>query len=297
MNPLLLAFLFAFSAWAQPSAAPLPERLNLPSRHLSAPLQVDVHLPREDASAANRRYPLCLLLHGGGGSAVELRELGLAELARRHRVILVVPDAGSALFVDPPDGKGSALESALLQDLLPELERRYRTRGSAQGRMVAGISLGGFAALHMGLRHPELFGVIASLSGVVDVPRWGVLEESFLPVAMKAQLDRSLGSPGSTARNRKDLNTLLESLSPKARFALPFLRLDCGSQDPFLAANRRFAAHLDQLGIEHALRISPDGHDGNFWARQLDDVLRAWVAQLSADQTGLPDRGTPATLF
>lgn len=276
MKPFLLGMFLACALWGQTSSTPLPESLNLSSHRLSGALHAEVHLPVSYGSSPQRRYPLCLLLHGGGNNAKDLRDLGLAALATRHNIIIVAPDAGSALFVDPPGDEQAPLESALLQELLPELERRYRTLGTPGSRLLAGVSLGGYAALHIGIRHPELFGFVLSLSGVVELGRWTALEESFLPGPMRHQIDRALGPPGSAARQRKDLFTLLEHLSPNSRSSLPFLCLACGTEDTFLAANRRLAVLLTRLGIPHAFPMTPGGHDGEFWRRQLGEVLQQW---------------------
>jgi len=270
MKWLLTVLLAAKAAFAGAPASPLP--LEVPTRHLSAPLHAEVHLPGGYDASQGRRYPVCLLLHGGGGSARELRGLGLARLATAFGIIIVVPDAGPGLFADSP---GAALESAILADLLPEVDRRFRTSGSARNRMAAGISLGGYAALHMGLRQPGAFGRVVSLSGVVECPRWTALEESFLPAAMRDQLDRAFGPPGSGTRLAVDLSTMVKDLPLPARKALPFLRLDCGEEDLFLPSNRRLAALFAELGVRHQLRTTPGGHDDLFWRRQLEEALGA----------------------
>jgi S-formylglutathione hydrolase FrmB len=264
----LLALCLAFGAWAQP----LPERLVLASRHHPA-LQAEIHLPADYAASLERRYPVCLLLHGGGGTAAGLRGLGLAGLATRHQILIVAPEAGPSLFVDPARGEGPRLETAILQELLPELDRRYRTRGAGRGRIVAGLSFGGFAALRFGILHPELFAVAVSLSGVVEAPRWSALEEDFLPSRMREQMDRAFGPAGSASRQEKDLFALVAILSPEDRRRLPLLRLECGTEDLFLPSNQRFAAQLQRLGIRHEFRTSPGKHDGEFWRSRLGAVL------------------------
>lgn len=283
MRVLLLGCLLAMGAWAQAGTGPSLQLLSLPSRHLRAPLQAEVHLPAGYASTSPRRYPVCLLLHGGGGTATNLRELGLADLATRHGIIIVAPDAGQALFVDSVGAAEERLETAIMEDLLPEIDRRFRTTGNRQGRMICGLSLGGYAALHFGVLHPGHFAVAASLSGVVEAPRWSAFDELFLPPMIRDQVTRALGPPGSAVRRGKDLFALLNSMSPEARRALPLLTLDCGTEDGFLAANQRFAAHLQRLGIRHEFRPSPGRHDGEFWQRRLEDVLKQGNRILKAD--------------
>ncbi len=267
------------------------EPLILPSRGLSGPLRAEIHLPAGYVAHPGRRYPVCLLLHGGGGSASELRELGLADLATRHGVIIVAPDAGEALFEDAEAGAGPRLASALVETLLPAVDRRYRTLGSRQGRLLVGLSLGGYSALHLGITHPEAFGFIASLSGVVGIAGWTSQDEGFLPARLRTQLHRALGEPGSPGRQARDLATLLDSLPPAAIRGLPFLRMDCGREDWFFEANRCLSRRMTARGIPHAFHAPPGRHDEAFWRRQLEEVLRDWVNAAPSGPTCEPVEG------
>jgi pimeloyl-ACP methyl ester carboxylesterase len=156
-------------------------------------------------------------------------------------------------------------------------DRRYRTLGSRQGRLLVGLSLGGYSALHLGITHPEAFGFIASLSGVVGIAGWTSQDEGFLPPRLRTQLHQALGEPGSPGRQARDLATLLDSLPPAAIRGLPFLRLDCGREDWFFEANRRLSRRMAARGIPHAFQAPPGRHDEAFWRRQLEEVLRDWV--------------------
>lgn len=116
-----------------------------------------------------RRYPVLYLLHGMPGSPDEYTDSlhlaswsddGIASGTLRP-YIAVVPSASqkrSAEWAGP-------WENYLVRHVVPWVDAHLPTVRSARGRVLAGLSAGGFGAIDIGLRHPSLFGRIASWSG------------------------------------------------------------------------------------------------------------------------------------
>jgi len=81
--------------------------------------------------------------------------------------IVVMPDTYTSLggnqFVDTPAMGDYA--SYLVDELVPEIDRRFRTIPEAGARGVFGKSSGGFGALHLATRFPGVFGAVASHAG------------------------------------------------------------------------------------------------------------------------------------
>src|SRR5262245_13498527 len=125
-----------------------------------------------------RRYPLLLFLAPFTGFGATLLNRGCWEEGLDQRLarlfaegcppaLVVLPDActrlGGSQYVN-----SSALgryQDHVVDEVLPEVERRYRTLSRPGGRAVAGRSSGGFGALHLALQRPGLFGAAASHSG------------------------------------------------------------------------------------------------------------------------------------
>jgi enterochelin esterase-like enzyme len=136
-----------------------------------------VYLPPKLESG--RQYPVVYLLHGMPGSPSEyLDGTDLAAFAdegiatgRLRPFIAVAPAAG-------PDRNyngewAGPLESALVGQLVPWVDRHLPTIRSPAGRLLAGLSAGGFGAADIGLRNPEVFGTILSWSGYFQPLRDG----------------------------------------------------------------------------------------------------------------------------
>ena len=115
------------------------------------------------------------LLHGAGGDENEwlqkggLRETMDALVARRviHPMVVVMPGHRAAWWVDGAAEKG---ETALMKEVLPHAESRYRIDATRANRLVAGLSAGGYGALNLVMKYPQLFAATAILSPAIYDP-------------------------------------------------------------------------------------------------------------------------------
>lgn len=270
MRTLLLALVASVACLAQAEGISMEVR----APHLRIPLRCEVFMPQVPGGGVPRGLPVVVLLHGGGGHAADFRALGVADLATRHRMILVAPEGDTTAFLDAALDQGDQPARALREGLIQALEKRFFISRERRNRAILGVSLGGYAALREGLTHPEAFGFVASLSGAVEWPQWGPLEVGCLPAPMQALYRRAFGEPEDPARLRFDLFQRLKSLGPAA--PMPFIHLACGTEDLFLSGNRMLAGDLERLGLPHRLRMSPGGHDSAYWKPQLAAALEAF---------------------
>ncbi len=85
-------------------------------------------------------------------------------------------------------------------------------------------------------------------------------------------------------RPANDIFKIVREL-PAERFAsLPFIYLDCGTEDFLIESNRQMAALLTERKIPHEYRQLPGKHDWPYWDRQVQEVLRLAAGKLSAPQ-------------
>ncbi|MCR5879244.1 alpha/beta hydrolase family protein [Phenylobacterium sp. J367] len=145
--------------------------LRLRSTHVAAAVAVSVYRP-PGARAPGERYPLLLLLHGGGGSEADLTRFarvidGAIAERRIAPLIVAMPAAGRSLYMDTRDG-AERWESFILQDLLPHLRATLPVDGARRGTFVGGWSMGGLGALRLAFKHPETFAAVAALEPAVE---------------------------------------------------------------------------------------------------------------------------------
>ena len=172
----LLLLTLATSVQAQPSAdtPPLPDGLQTVSFFSPAvdrQMKFDIVLPA-DYDSTDKRYPVLYLLHGFMQNyTVWGRNLGAAFYARElGDVIVVMPDGGNTWYInwaESSNGQKNNWEDHIINDVVGYVDSNYRTEARREGRAIAGLSMGGYGALVLGLRHPDKFVSIASTSGAL----------------------------------------------------------------------------------------------------------------------------------
>jgi enterochelin esterase-like enzyme len=135
-----------------------------------------IYLP-DGYDKGNLRYPVLYLLHGAGGDETDWNREGQIKATADRLIasgaippaIIVMPGCRSCWWVD---GAVDRAETSFWNDLVPAVERRYRTIGTRRGRVVAGLSAGGYGAVRFALRYPDRIAAAAALSPAIyaDAP-------------------------------------------------------------------------------------------------------------------------------
>jgi S-formylglutathione hydrolase FrmB len=163
-----------------PSSCVDPQRVTMsdpPAGKPSRPpaLRVNVVLP--DGYARGRRFPVLYLLHGLGGAYDYWLDASHGELGKAIEglsAIVVMPEGGTtATYADSwNDGRRTPCwEHYYVEELIPEMERRFRIRLGRRWHAIGGFSSGGLGALLYGARLPSYFGQLLSFSGVISTQR------------------------------------------------------------------------------------------------------------------------------
>ena len=263
--------------------------VTVPTASLPAPPKCLVLEPPSYSRSPQRRYPVLLFLHDGYGDVRTLERRGVAaDLAARMadgrlpEFLVVAPGARGSWFSDSADGK-RRWEEFLTGDLLRDVERRYRVVPGKSGRAITGISMGGFGAVKIAMKHPDLFGSVSSLSGALipirisDLPRYGWVTRLTLKGVFGRHPD-----PRTLAAN--DVWDILE----ETRFASPpfTAHLRAGTEDFYgldgVAA--QFGSFLNEHGIPTDVVLEPGGHDWDYWRRGLLAIAEWHAKRFSYDE-------------
>ncbi len=139
---------------------------------------VAVYLPPSYRSASPKRYPSLYLLHGFDSNIRAWTSHGYQEMNLQQSMdALIAAGEVREMIVIVPNGRNSYLgsfytnsivsggwEDFVDRDLVTYMDSHYRTIPQAASRGVAGHSMGGYAAIMMGMKHPELFGAVYAMS-------------------------------------------------------------------------------------------------------------------------------------
>lgn len=226
---------------------------------------------------SHRRYPVLYLLHGLFGHYDDwTTRTNVAEYAAKYEVIIITPEGNDSWYVDSATAPSDKYESYFLRELIPDVDARYRTIKDRRARGVAGLSMGGYGALKYGLKYRDYFAFAASLSGALDPAERSEERPGFLWEVLRPSLTVAFGPQNSRARQENNLHQIARNLTAADLSSLPYLYLDCGLEDGFLATNREFAEILLSKKIPHQYRQLPGGHNWEYWDRQVMEVLRVY---------------------
>ena len=289
---------------AAADAATSPKVVVYQATAVGRQLKYAVLLPR-DYATSTRRYPVLYLLHGHTGhyrSWIEYAGLPL-DTADHLEAIVVLADGGNAFYANWHGADGThpqRWEEAIVRDLVGDVDGRWRTRVTRDARAIGGLSMGGYGAIAIALRHPDVFGFAFSSAGALRFAAhardelasgsedWNRPElwskESRPPVdtpGFATQRERTpRGRVFATAAqaNAADPFVLAGGLEPARA---PFLHLDAGLQDELLPETLAFAERLRARGLPHALVLLPGGHEVPYWRTAFERTalsLRAFFA-------------------
>jgi putative tributyrin esterase len=242
-----------------------------------------VILPDDYDTAPARRYPVVYLLHGIGGHEDEwLIGSQIAAYAAGRNLILVCADAGQRCYVDSADG-ASLCETMAARDLVAFVDSRYRSIPQREARGLMGLSMGGYGALYLSLRHPHTFSAAVSLSGALHIGQ--------MPVGERrpdiAHVDRLFPATLS-GREQWDLFAQVRMATPIVRQGLRW-KLLCGTEDFLIEINRAFHHFLCFHAVPHTYDEYPGAHTWPFWdahARESLDFLTAELQPSTPARSG-----------
>ena len=256
------------AAWLDPNPA-APNGTQYKTFHsdvIGSNVSYLVWLP-PDYEQEQKRYPVIYWLHGMGGNqrAGAMMFVPRVEAAIREGVlppVIVVSVNGmvKGFYCDSVDGK-RPVESVITKDLIPHVDKTYRTLATREGRVIEGYSMGGYGAAHLGFKYPELFGTVVINAGALidptlsDIPREGPMYGVF-----GGDNERRVAEhPLTLARKNAD------KLRDKTR-----IRIGCGSLDNLLPRNKELHDLLTELGIQHDYEIVPDvAHESQRYYQKL----------------------------
>ncbi len=244
-----------------------------------------------------QRYPVLYLLHGSGGTEESWVNNGRASeifdnliAAGKAKPMIVVMTNGNWNQIAAPgitqqtemssgaDGSTAdragmsnsmKVSSSIVADVVPFVDRSFRTIADRDHRAIAGLSMGGAQTLYAGLNHLDQFSYVASFSGALIMfpgASRAVLDSANAPMMSSGAMPELAGASALSV----DFPNLNSSVNQKLRL----LYLSCGEDDRLLTANKQFMDWLTSQGINYKKFLLPGyAHEWPFWRISLSDLL------------------------
>ena len=233
-------------------------------------LHYSVALPSGYATSG-KSYPVVYFLHGlpAGGHTYQGVAWVASALQKAGRPAIVIGAQGAR--GNDPDGEwhdwraGRDWETSVARDLVGEIDSQYRTIARRQGRVLVGISAGGYGAALIGYHHPGVFSVIQSWSGY------------FRPTNPQGTAVLDLGS--KQANDWASLHAIVPKMRKRlgSHYRSTYFGFYVGTgDDRFLADNKRLGREMTKYKVpNHLFRLYRGGHSMKLWRAHAP----AWLAR------------------
>lgn len=235
-----------------------------------------VWLPPQYFTDHRKHFPVLIFAHGNPGAndswltAGGAAAAGLSVAQSGQPVIMVFPTVlqnnltGDSLCVDT-QSEGNA-ETYITQDVIAAVDTRLRTVTNAKGRAIGGNSMGGFCALNLSLKHPDLFSTAIDLAGDVTSS----------PDVIDGGNQALYG--GADWQQRAAANSPDQYYSRLDPSKGPALWMDVGDDDVRKGKTQKLASALKSKGFTVEFHSRPGGHGFATWSAGFKEAL-PWAAK------------------
>ena len=234
------------------------------SEMLGKQVRVNVVIPDGIRSAGpGATCPVVYLLHGlSDDESMWGRRTSVERYADDHQIAVVMPNGDRSWYLDIPAGK----YESYIGDELPRLMRLYfpylsDKRGQT---MIAGLSMGGFGALHTALKRPEQYGAVACFSGAFrlsDFSRTFRLVSEGVLTGDPTGTDADVYMLAEQAKDQKD------------KFPV---YLWCGTEDGLFQSTVDMRDTLKESGFAVTYSETSGTHAWQYWDREIKNAFDWW---------------------
>jgi len=281
MRSLVLLLLFSTEVLAQQV-----EYKTFPSKLLGREVRYGVYLPPSYGSSPTKKYPVLYFLHGlfedetrwsSRGQTDQILTRMIAD-GKAGEFIVAIPNGGQSFYTNMRDGS-EKWEDMIVTEFVPMIESSYRVNATRATRGISGTSMGGYGALKIAMKHPDMFGSASAHSAVLLQDLSAAKVSAGRLQRFQAMFDRIYGintdltyweanNPMTLAKDTRKLNGLK-------------LYFDCGTEDDygFEAGARQLDEMLTKAGYPHETHLYPGVHGWDYAKQHTgESLLFHWKA-------------------
>ncbi len=266
----------------------------------------NILLPRGYEESTDR-YPVLYLLHG---FTQNYTAWGLANgtpfyAALYDDLIVVMPDAGNSWYTnyeESADGQTNNWADHIVQDVVNHVDWNFRTIARREGRAINGLSMGGYGAITLGLRNPEMFISIGTTSGALEFGRQaGTRLRGEMPArprrertpeqqaaydarqrrpnpligldGFESQIERNPSGERHTTTAHAAAFDPFHLIGQVPVDQLPHIYIDCGTEDRLIAGAKELAGILIEKGVPFDYMQMEGAHNPAYWIQSIGHIM------------------------
>lgn len=253
---------------------------NIYSNTLGMEVMIDIILPQQtykkfgsNSVGATEDVPVLYLLHGmGGNHSVWHRRTSIERYVKDLEIAVIMPSTDLAWYTDTQyDMKYWTFISEELPQLCHELFPQLTIK--REKTFAAGLSMGGFGALKLGLLCPEKFAGIVAMSGMLTL----VEAKEQLFQVRDASYWRGIFGPEETWRTSENDFTYQITHYQKEQKSKFFIC--CGTEDELLLSSQIVVDLMQKNDFDVTFKTGPGAHEWQFWDTWIQTVL-SWMQEI-----------------
>ena len=222
--------------------------------------------------AEGRPMRTLFLLHGFTGKAGNYVPMGLPE---KYNFAIVMPSAENSFYLNGLS-TGHAFQTLVGEELVDYVRKTFGLAMKPGDTCIAGLSMGGFGALHTGLAYPQTFSKIGAMSSALIVHEVAKMQPGQGNEVANYDFYREcFGEPSRVEESDNNPETLIRKLKAAGQ-KIPEIYLTCGTEDFLIENNREMHRFLEAEGIPHEYHEAPGIHDMVFWTEHIQKIVR-WM--------------------
>lgn len=229
--------------------------------HFNAIMPVDPMMP------GTVRLPLktAYLLHGYSGSCDDwFTRHSLGSLSQENNLAIILPDSENHFYVDDMQ-RGDMYGEYIGRELVEFTRKVFPLSKKREDTTIGGISMGGYGSLRNGMKYNDVFGHIVAISPAIIFDELADPDlRSSIQGTTRGYYESVFGDLSTITERDVDVFWLSRKMKGEGA-VFPSIYIACGSNDKLVFENRRFHAHLTELGVPHAYDEGPGTHDGLFF--------------------------------
>lgn len=268
----LFAFVLILLLCLDKTFAATVDTISIPSKVMNKDYKAVIVLPAS-YSANSKAYPVLYLLHGGFGHFDDWIKKTpdttlIQTLSDQYNFIFVMPEGEVfSYYLDSPVAKESQFETYITKEVIEKIDASYRTIKDRKGRAISGLSMGGYGALYLSARHPDLFGAAGSMSGALnpDLRAWKLPPDG--AKNLKSAFEKLLGPIEANPQRYEEASVIY--LADKFKAGNIKLIFDDGVDDFLIEVNRELHRRLVYNNTPHDYSERPGSHTWQYWQNSL----------------------------
>lgn len=258
------------------------EGLKFESELLGHSMNYSLYLP-PDYQSNDRRYPVVYLLHGFTdddtgwiqyGEAPRIADEAIAK-GDIPPMIIVMPDGGVTWYTNDYLGK-ERWQDMFIKEFIPFIDSTYQTRTDKEFRGIGGLSMGGYGALHIALRNPNLFTASVGFSAGVHT------QEEIINMSDEKYDEWYVKIFDTSLKGEERITDHWRSFDPISLMKTKPLKdinevrwyIDCGDDDFLYKGNATLHIVMRDREIPHEFRMRDGAHTWSYWRSGLKDALK-----------------------